>query len=104
VKAYKLIRQRKDGTFGSLFINRKAVIPVGKWLTAEDHPTRGYERRFGWHCTFLPIAPHLSKKGRIWVECEVRDYEVYKRPENQGGRWILAKKMKLLGVVSHDTD
>lgn len=31
---YKLFRQRKDGTLGSLFINRKARLPEGVWLQA----------------------------------------------------------------------
>jgi hypothetical protein len=65
MKAYKLMKHRKDGTLGSLFIHRKAVIPVGVWLDAEDHPTKGYAHRVGWHCTFKPYAPHLGTKGRV---------------------------------------
>lgn len=96
MKAYKLMRRRKDGSLGSLFINRKLIIPPRRWLKAEDHPTKGYAQRPGWHCCFAPIAPHLSTKGRVWVEVEVKDFEVYNRPERQGGRWILANKMKVL--------
>ena len=96
---YKLMRKRKNGTLGSLFINKKAVIPIGEWLEAHDYPTKGYMRRFGWHCTFQPIAPHLSPKNRVWVKCEVEDYETYARPESQGGTWVLAKKMKVIEVM-----
>ena len=32
---------------------------------------------------------------RVWVECEVEDFESYNRPESQGGSWILAQKMKI---------
>jgi hypothetical protein len=94
--AYKLMRKRKNGTLGSLFINKKVVIPLNVKLEAENHPTKGYQERFGWHCTFKPVAPHLSTKGRVWVKCEVEDYEVYNRPESQGGQWVLAKYMKVL--------
>jgi len=39
--AYKLMRLRKDGTLGSLFINKKKVYPIGEWLEAEFIPTKG---------------------------------------------------------------
>lgn len=94
--AYKLLRLRRDGTLGPLFINRTQVIPVGKWLQAEDHPTKGYAHRPGWHTTSEPIAPHLSMKGRIWCKVRIEDYTSLKRPAAQGGEWLLAKKMKVL--------
>lgn len=99
MKAYKLMRLRKDGTLGSLFINRRAVIPVGEWLEAEPHRTRGYAYRPGWHCTFQPHAPHLSENGRVWVEVDVDSFTVYPRPESQGGEWVLAKRMKIVNVM-----
>lgn len=99
MEAYKLVRVRKNGTLASLFINRKMTIPIGKWLEAEDHPTKGYAHRPGWHCTFKPYAPHLSEKDRVWVEVEVKDYEVFERPPSQGGKWILANKMKVKSVL-----
>lgn len=93
MKAYKLMRLRKDGTFGSLFINRKESYPIGVWMEALDYPTKGYQRRFGWHCTFKPIAPHLTLKGRVWVEVEVDEFVTLERPLAQGGKWILARLM-----------
>ena len=36
---------------------------------------------------------------RVWVECEVEDWESYDRPESQGGAWILAQKMKLVKIL-----
>ena len=33
---------------------------------------------------------------RVWVECEVEDWESYNRPESQGGSLILAKRMKIV--------
>jgi hypothetical protein len=94
--AYKLIRKLKDGSLSPLFINKKNRIPLGVWLEAEEHPTKGFALRKGWHCTLKPIAPHLSKKNRIWVEVEVDNYEQYKRPESQGGTWVLAQRMKVI--------
>lgn len=93
---YKLLRQRKDGTLGSLFINRKAVIPVGEWMDAEERPTKGYAVRPGWHCLVVPYAPHLSLKGRVWAMVNVEDYEIIERPVWQGGTWLLAKRMKVI--------
>lgn len=94
--AYKLIRKLKDGSLSPLFINKKLRIPIGVWLEAEAHQTKGFAFRPGWHCTLKPVAPHLSTKGRIWVEVEIEDYETYNRPESQGGTWVLAKKMKII--------
>lgn len=95
--AYKLVRQRKDGTLGPLFINRRAILPIGKWMESEDHPTKGFKHRPGWHCTLEPKAPHLSTKGRVWVKVLVTDDFIYEpRPASQGGSWILAKRMKIL--------
>jgi|LauGreDrversion4_2_1035121.scaffolds.fasta_scaffold1158054_3 hypothetical protein len=94
--AYKLIRKLKDGSLSPLFINKKSRIPIGVWLDAEEHPTKGFAVRKGWHCTLQPIAPHLSTKDRVWVEVEVEDTELYNRPESQGGTWVLAQRMKII--------
>lgn len=99
MRAYKLMRIRKNGTLGSLFINRKAVIPMGEWLQAEEYPTKGYAFRPGWHCTLKPHAPHLSEKDRVWVEVEIKDFQSYSRPESQGGEWLLANKMKVTKIM-----
>jgi hypothetical protein len=98
--AYKLVRIRKDGTLGSLFINKKAILPLNTWIVAENYPTKGFAQRLGWHCTLLPIAPHLSTVGRVWIKAEIEDYSFYKRPESQGGTWVLANKMKIVGVLA----
>jgi len=97
--AYKLMKLRKNGTLGSLFINVKAVIPVGKWLKAESYPTKGFAYRKGWHCTFQPKAPHLSAKGRVWAEIEMKDYSSYVRPASQGGLWFTAQSMRIIKVI-----
>ena len=96
---YKLFRVRKDGTIGSLFINRKARLPLNKWLTAEEYPTKGFAFRPGWHCTAKPEAPHLSEKDRAWFKVEIKHFTEEHRPESQGGLWYLAKKMRILEPV-----
>ena len=99
VKAFKLLRMRRDGTIGSLFINRKQVIQLGVWMDAEDFKTPGYAHRPGWHVTLTACAPHLSMKGRVWMRVEVEDFVELKRPASQGGVWLLAQKMKVVGFL-----
>jgi hypothetical protein len=96
VITYKLFRVRKDGTIGSLFINRKDKLPLNKWLKAKNHPTKGFAERPFWHCTSKPKAPHLSMKGRKWYRVEIKSYTELKRPKNQGGIWYLAKQIRIL--------
>jgi len=86
----------KDGSLSPLFINKKSRIPVGVWMDAELNPTKGFAVRKGWHCTLTPEAPHLSKKNRVWIEVEVDDFEYFKRPESQGGTWVLAQRMQIV--------
>lgn len=97
--AYKLFRKRKDGTLGPLFINARQRVPVGEWLDAQDHPTKGFAHRPGWHCTLEPVAPHLSEKGRVWCKIAIEDPKYYDRPESQGGTWVLAKRIKVIGEL-----
>ena len=102
--AYKLVRKMKDGSLAPLFINAKSRMKIGEWMPAEDHPTKGFAHRPGWHCTLRPEAPHLSenpKNGtpRVWVKVEIRDYVTYDRPESQGGTWVLAQEMKVIGEL-----
>ena len=95
--AYKLFKVRKNGTLGSLFINAAAVLPIDRWMEAEHHPTKGFAVRPGWHCAHQPVAPHLSEKGRAWFTVEVNGIKDFVRPECQGGRWILARSIRIIG-------
>lgn len=102
--AYKLLRILSDGSLYPLFINKRQSTPLNVWLPAECHPTKGFAIRQGWHCCFQPVAPHLKKElasgeKRVWVECEVEDWQSYDRPESQGGAWILAQRMMLIRVI-----
>ncbi len=101
MRGYKLFRLMKDGTLAPLFINKKQRLAEDIWYKSECHPTKGFATRQGWHLCLKPIAPHLSlnPKGntpRIWVEVEFENFEMYDRPESQGGAWVLAERMKII--------
>lgn len=96
--AFKLIRKRKDGSYGPLFINKKQKLEIGIWYESEDHPTKGYAHRPGWHSLSTKIAPHLTEKNRVWCKVSIREYKEFTRPENQGGLWFLSTYMKILEI------
>ena len=68
-------------------------------MEAECYPTKGFKVRPFWHCTSNPVAPHLSEKGRVWIKIEIEDFEEFQRPDNQGGLWYLAKRIKLINIL-----
>jgi hypothetical protein len=92
---WKLFRLRKDGTLGPLFINARQRVPVGVWLKAESHPTKGFALRPGWHVCSERNAPHLSKRGRVWTRVTIKEYEAHQRPAIQGGLWYVAYWMRV---------
>jgi len=102
INGYKLFTQRKDGSIGPLFINRRMRIELGVWYPAEDHPTKGYAHRPGWHATTEKVAPHLSEKDRVWAKVQLRRVKKFNRPQSQGGTWLLAEEMKVVEVLSND--
>jgi hypothetical protein len=97
--AYKLLRQRRDGSLGSLFIHRRARLPIGVWLMANAYPTKGYALRPGWHACAAPHAPHLSVKDRVWYRVELDGWRTYPVPRAQGGVWYVAQHMRLVEPV-----
>jgi len=99
IRAYKLFKVRKNGTLGSLFINRKAILPIGIWLEAGSFPTKGYKYRPGWHATAKAIAPHLSTKGRVWRMVEIKKAKSIKRPAQQGSQWWLSAWLRIIPTV-----
>jgi hypothetical protein len=96
---YKLFRIRRDGTLGSLFIDRRRVIPLREWIESTPHPTEGYAVRPGWHICARPFVPHLSIEGRQWYVVAFRDYQEHHRPEAQGSLWFTARHMKVMGPI-----
>jgi len=102
MKAYKLVRLLKSGEITPLFINKKKRLPIGEWMDAEVHPTDGFALRPAWHCCATPDAPHLSKKGRVWIEVEIEDYTEFMRPLVQGNVWYLAQRMKIIEILNEN--
>jgi hypothetical protein len=94
---------RRDGTLGSLFINRRQVIPVGVWLEAEDHKTKGFAHRPGWHTTpTTDTHLALSAKGhkrRVWAQVEIMDYrQLDYRCGDVVTVWYLAEWMRVVKI------
>jgi len=101
MRAYKLFRKMKDGTLAPLFINKTQRLEIGEWYQAEDHPTKGYKHRPGWHSCSLPNAPHLSERDRVWCEVEIDARpEILKRPATQGGTWYLSNHLRIIKELS----
>lgn len=98
--AYKLFKKRKNGSYGSIFIDKKKELKLDEWYDAELHETKGFLPRLGYHCLPTANVPHLSTKGRVWLKVEIKDYEILNRPASQGGKWLIAKKIKLLNEIS----
>ncbi len=99
--AYKLFRKLKDNSLRSLFINKTNILPLNKWLNAKTYPTKGFKIRHGWHSCPKPNAPHLSLKNRQWYKIEIQNFKTLLKPKNQGGKWYIAKKIKILKPVSN---
>ena len=82
---YKLFEQNEVGDLLPLFIDKNNPVPIGEWIKAENHPTKGFANRPGWHVGTIPDAPWLKaydgsnvgfyrprfKRGkRVWCEVE----------------------------------
>jgi len=101
--AYKLLRRKKDGSLGPLFVGRASRLSFGVTYEARsDLPHPGLAHRPGFHCTRAPCAPHIKmrlKNGeeRVWCMVEISgEITPHQRPASQGGLWYTAEKMRLL--------
>jgi hypothetical protein len=98
---YKLFTLHKDGSIGPLFINKKQRLQVGKEYDAEEHKTKGFAFRPGWHVCATKSAPHLKKEGRIWARVQIKDVTEHVRPSSQGGLWYTANKLRILELLTN---
>lgn len=58
---FKLFEMNSDGEFFPLFIDKNNSIPLGEWIPAGYHPTKGFAARGGWHIgADVPDAPWLK--------------------------------------------
>ena len=93
---YKLFRRMRDG-YAPLFINKRKRLLPGFTYPMEDHPTKGFAHRPGWHSCSEPIAPHLRQGGdRVWCKVEFDMLSTIERPLSQGGIWYLGKTLRIL--------
>lgn len=79
---YKLFEMDTSRNLYPLFIDKKTVYPIGVWIQAENHPTKGFAKRPGLHCGEICSAPWLmsfdgtykSQRSKHWkrVWCEVK--------------------------------
>ena len=100
VHGFKLFRLRRDLSLGPLFINKRQVVPYDVWLPAEDHPTKGFAHRPGWHAAPKPHAPHLKVScERVWCEVRLKGVRPFRRPEIQGGEWYLTQEMLVVRML-----
>ena len=100
ISGYKLVRVRRDGTLGPLFIDRATVIVTGVWLESRAVKTEGFSFRQGWHACSKKSAPHLSKRGRVWCKVSLQGVKEHHRPRSQGGLWYTAKIMRVDKVLA----
>lgn len=80
-RGFKLFEMDTMGSLHPLFIDKKTVYPVGKWIKAGNFPTKGYSARPGLHVGQICSAPWLmsadgtykSQRSKYWkrVWCEV---------------------------------
>jgi hypothetical protein len=99
---YKLVRKRKDGSYGPLFIGQSIRWDTHVTYEAEDIPTKGFAHRPGFHVTERPYAPHLKQgpdTNRVWVKVLAMDCTPWHRPESQGGTWYTCDYMQIIGEV-----
>lgn len=98
---YKLFRKRKDGSYGPLFINKRQKLYIGIVYQAEEHNTKGFAFRPGWHICSKQDAPHLRQGGdRVWCKVEFTPLSEIIRPANQGGIWYLGSTMKIIEEIT----
>ena len=82
---YKLFEMDMNNNLYPLFIDKRTSYPIGEWIQAENHPTKGYAKRPGLHVGQICSAPWLmsadgtykSQRSKYWkrVWCEV-EYNV----------------------------
>lgn len=103
--AYKLLRLRRDGTLGPLFVGRGLVLRPGvRYRARADLPHPGLAHRPGFHCCAEPRAPHIklrltSGERRVWCRVSISGYRRHRRPESQGGLWYTAAFMTIVEVM-----
>lgn len=113
-KGYKLFEQKNDKLY-PLFIDKNTPIPVDTWLTAENHTTKDFAPRPGWHIGEIPDAPWLkgydgTDKGiyksrfkhgkRVWCEVEYMKNIDYTNVAERNPKHCLPDTVPLGGIIN----
>ena len=116
VKAYKLFRvhEKHPGKLFPLFIGKHDPVEMGKWVSAEHIPTKGFAERPGWHAGELPMATHIGERGdpnvtaptirphnQVWTEIEMPHDVDWQSEANRRGT---NKQGKVIAREAHITD
>lgn len=59
-KGFKCFEMDQDGNLYSLFIDKNTVMPVGEWIEAGMHETKGFSFRPGLHIGEIPDCPWIK--------------------------------------------
>ena len=80
-RGFKLFEMDTENNLYPIFIDKKTSYPIGEWIYAENHPTKGFAKRPGLHVGEICSAPWLmsadgtykSQRSKYWkrVWCEV---------------------------------
>jgi len=76
--------------------NVPGILRIAGKIVCEDLEREGYA------VTVFNFEAAADGEKRIWVKVEIEDYSEYDRPESQGGKWILANKMKILKILKQN--
>lgn len=101
---YKVMRIKSDGMLYSVNVNRNKPYNIDEWVNAEYILTKHYHDRKGFYGFEKPDSKKYKDKlhrgdRRIWVECEVADYEIVYNAHDQVN-WVIAQKMKIIRALS----
>lgn len=97
---FKLFKKRKDGSYGPLFINKRQRLEIGVTYKYEEHQTKGFAFRPGWHVCSKQDAPHLRQGGdRVWCKVQFTKLAEIQRPAAQGGIWYLGSDLTILEEI-----
>ena len=104
MKMYKIMRVRSDGMLYSIGVNRNKPYDIDEWYTAEHIVSRKYKTKKGFYGFEKPDNERYKttlQRGdrRIWVECEVEDYEFYHHVMD-GATWVIAQRMRMIRALS----
>lgn len=59
-KGFKCFEMDTQGNLYALFIDKNTIMPIGEWIKAEIHPTKGYSFRPGLHIGEIPDCPWIK--------------------------------------------